>query len=62
MAALSGVILYFAKQGQSLFDPSSTGNHQIGIYAVIAGRVCNMIANRLIRRDEQLVHSAERMR
>jgi glucan phosphoethanolaminetransferase (alkaline phosphatase superfamily) len=62
MAALSGIILYFSKHAETLFDASRNGNYKIGIFAVIAGLVFNMIANRLIRRDEQLVRSADRMR
>ena len=63
MAALLGCQMYFATQvGEKLFEPTVQGKYTTGIYAVILALVCNMIANRFIRRDERLVRSADRMR
>jgi hypothetical protein len=34
----------------------------MGLYLPIAAMICNILANRFIRRDENLVRSADRMR
>jgi len=63
MAALLGCMMYFATRvGEALFDPATQGKYETGLYAVILALVCNMVSNRFIRRDEQLVRSADRMR
>lgn len=63
MAALLGCLMYFATRvGEALFDPATQGKYGTGLYAVILALVCNMVSNRFIRRDEQLVRSADRMR
>jgi glucan phosphoethanolaminetransferase (alkaline phosphatase superfamily) len=63
MAGLLGATVYTGLyQGRPLFDPSQQGDFQIGFFAVLTGLLCNLIANRFIRRDEQLVRSADRMR
>lgn len=38
------------------------GAYQIGFWAVLAAMVCNMLANRFIRKDEALVRSVDRIR
>jgi len=38
------------------------GEYQIGFWAILAAMVCNMLANRFIRRDEALVRSVDRIR
>jgi len=38
------------------------GEYQIGFWAVLIGMVCNMLANRFIRKDEALVRSVDRIR
>ena len=63
MAALLGCIMYFSNQvGEGLVNPAQQGQYATGLYAVIFALVCNMLSNRFIRRDEQLVRSADRMR
>ncbi|MBC7921114.1 MAG: DUF4293 domain-containing protein [Ferruginibacter sp.] len=63
MAALLGCIMYFSTQvGEGLVNPALQGRYATGLYAVILALICNMLANRFIRRDEQLVRSADRMR
>jgi hypothetical protein len=37
-------------------------NYEIGFFLVIIAMICNILANRFIRRDENLVRSADRMR
>ncbi|MES2731156.1 MAG: DUF4293 domain-containing protein [Bacteroidota bacterium] len=63
MAGLLGCMMYFSTQvGEKLLNAATQGKYDVGIYAVILALVCNMVANRFIRRDEQLVRSADRMR
>lgn len=38
------------------------GNYEFGFYALILAMLSNMIANRLVRKDEMLVQSSNRMR
>lgn len=38
------------------------GSYQIGFWAILAAMVCNMIANRFIRKDEALIKSVDRIR
>jgi glucan phosphoethanolaminetransferase (alkaline phosphatase superfamily) len=38
------------------------GAYQIGFWAILASMVCNMLANRFIRKDEALVRSVDRIR
>lgn len=40
----------------------AAGSYHIGFWAVLAAMVCNMLANRFIRRDEALVRSVDRIR
>ena len=63
MAVLLACIMYFSSQvGEALVNPAPQGQYATGFYAVILALICNMLANRFIRRDEQLVRSADRMR
>lgn len=38
------------------------GSYQPGFWAILAAMVCNMLANRFIRKDEALVRSVDRIR
>ncbi|WP_026968618.1 DUF4293 domain-containing protein [Algoriphagus terrigena] len=38
------------------------GSYQIGFWAILVAMVCNMLANRFIRKDEALVRSVDRIR
>ncbi len=50
------------KVGIPMFEPENQGSYGTGFYATVLAMLCNMIANRFIRRDEMLVKSADRMR
>ena len=50
------------KVGIPMFEPENQGTYHAGFIAVVVAMLCNMIANRFIRRDEMLVKSADRMR
>lgn len=56
------IFYYIIKVGRPAFDPAIEGNYELGFYAGGVGLLANMIANRFIRRDENLVRSSDRMR
>jgi glucan phosphoethanolaminetransferase (alkaline phosphatase superfamily) len=63
MIALLGCLSYLSVyKGSEFFQPEVRGQYQLGFYAVVIGLISNVLANRFIRRDEQLVRSADRMR
>jgi hypothetical protein len=60
--AMSAVIYHITRDGAELGDPNDVGDFGIGIVAIVVALVSNFVANRLIKRDEKLVKSADRMR
>ena len=62
MGATLVLAVYFAFQGAKLYDIGDKGAYLPGFYAIFAGLVFNVLANRFIRRDEQLVKSVDRIR
>jgi glucan phosphoethanolaminetransferase (alkaline phosphatase superfamily) len=61
MAGVLGLIMLFSNQGEALIQ-GQHGQYLIGTYLPMGAMVCNLIANRFIRRDENLVRSADRLR
>ncbi|GAA0880763.1 DUF4293 domain-containing protein [Algoriphagus jejuensis] len=41
---------------------SVAGTYKLGFWAILVAMVCNMLANRFIRKDEALVRSVDRIR
>lgn len=67
MALVLGLVLYFSRQGEDMLpqaNQTAAGfeNYEAGFYLVVIAMICNILANRFIRRDENLVRSADRMR
>jgi hypothetical protein len=63
IAITMGYIFYIIfKEAIPLFDPTVNGQYDLGFYALVVALLANMIANRLIRKDEMLVQSSNRMR
>ncbi len=54
--------LVFIREADTWITDPQQGEFEIGFYFPIAALICNMIANRLIRRDEKLVKSVDRIR
>ena len=50
------------KEASPMFEPEAQGQYGYGFYAMVVALLANMIANRLIRKDEMLVQSSNRMR
>jgi hypothetical protein len=63
---LAGAMAYafwvIFKEATPTFDPEIQGKYGYGFYAMVVALLANMIANRLIRKDEMLVQSSNRMR
>ncbi len=63
---LAGAMAYafwvIFKKAMPTFDPEIQGKYGYGFYAMVVALLANMIANRLIRKDEMLVQSSNRMR
>ena len=54
--------VYFSFQGEKMLEPGVKGEYLAGFYAIFAALIFNLLANRFIRRDEQLVKSVDRIR
>jgi hypothetical protein len=62
---LAGVLIstiWFASQGQQEWIQLNPGKYSIGIFFPPLSIICNLIANRFIRKDEKLVRSMDRIR
>lgn len=53
--------IYFIYQLEEM-DPEAMGSYGIGLGFPMIALVCNLLANRFIRRDERLVRSVDRIR
>jgi hypothetical protein len=60
MAATIGSAVYFA--GQLIKSVESGGQYGLGLWLPGVAVVCNLLANRFIRKDERLVRDADRLR
>jgi len=57
-----GAAFYFSSQGEQLLNVKLSGAYLIGFYLPTLALLLNLLANRFIRRDEQLVRSMDRLR
>lgn len=62
IAALLGVIVYYSFEGQKLISTSNNGNFGLGLLIPTISLIFNSLANRFIRKDEEIVRSSDRMR
>jgi hypothetical protein len=60
--ATFGAAFYFSNQGEAFLNPKLEGDFQPAFYLPTLALMLNLLANRFIRRDEQLVRSADRLR
>ncbi len=61
--ATFGAAFYFSNQGETLLNPKLEGQFQPAFYLPTLALLLNLLANRFIRRDEQLVrNSYDRLR
>ncbi len=61
MAGVLGLIMLFSNQGEEYIQGQG-GEYLLGTYLPMAAMICNLIANRFIRRDENFVRSSDRLR
>ena len=62
ITATLGAAFYFANRGEQLLNLKLEGEFLTGFYLPTLALLLNLLANRFIRRDEQLVRSADRLR
>ncbi|ALI98912.1 DUF4293 domain-containing protein [Rufibacter tibetensis] len=63
MAALMGAAFYFSSYvGEDLVKTQEQGEYLSGFYMPAFGLLMNVLANRFIKRDEDLVRSMDRLR
>lgn len=63
LAALLGTIFYYSSYvGDELVRTTTPGSYQAGFYLPMLGLIVNSLANRFIKRDEDLVRSVDRLR
>ena len=62
IVATFGLAFYFQAKGEAILNPKLEGQFQPAFYLPTLALMLNLLANRFIRRDEQLVRSADRLR
>ena len=62
ITATLGAAFYFSNKGEQLLNLKLEGQFLTGFYLPTLALILNLLANRFIRRDEQLVRSADRLR
>jgi hypothetical protein len=62
ITATLGAAFYFSNKGEQLVNLKLEGQFLAGFYLPTLALLLNLLANRFIRRDEQLVRSMDRLR
>lgn len=62
IAALLGFIIYFSFKGDELLANGQKGSFGPGLIIPALALICNTVANKFIRKDEEAVRSSDRMR
>ena len=62
MIGVLGSMVFFIFQGEEISANATQGDFEMGIYLPGLALIFNLLANRFIRRDEQLVRSVDRLR
>ena len=62
ITATLGAAFYFSNKGEQLLNLKLEGQFLTAFYLPTLALLLNLLANRFIRRDEQLVRSADRLR
>ncbi|GAB3542539.1 hypothetical protein GCM10027443_43540 [Pontibacter brevis] len=63
LAALLGTTFYYATYvGAEMVEADSNGTYHAGFYMPVVALLFNALANRFIKRDEDLVRSVDRLR
>lgn len=62
MVGLVATIFITTNGINSEIASSASGNYKLGFWVILVAMVCNMLANRFIKKDEALVRSVDRIR
>jgi len=62
IVATIGATFYFSGVGEKMLNVKIPGTFEAGFYLPTLALMLNLLANRFIRRDEQLVRSMDRLR
>ena len=62
IVATIGATFYFSGVGEKMLNVKIPGTFEAGFYLPTLALMLNLLANRFIRRDEQLVRSIDRLR
>ncbi len=62
LAATLATMMMGIRKGEGLFDLTREGQLQAGFYLLFVALFANIVSNRLIRKDENLVRSMDRIR
>lgn len=62
MGGMIGLIMYYVLDAEKVIVPQIQGNYLFSFYVGVAGMMFNLLANRFIRKDDNLVKSADRIR
>ncbi|GAA3937414.1 DUF4293 domain-containing protein [Hymenobacter algoricola] len=62
IVATIGAMFYFSGVGEKMLNVKIPGTFEAGFYLPTLALMLNLLANRFIRRDEQLVRSIDRLR
>lgn len=62
MVGLVAIVFLTTNKVNEAIGTADNGSYQIGFWAILVAMVCNMLANRFIRKDEALIKSVDRIR
>ncbi len=62
LAGFLGLSVYFTFRMEQMIPLAGEGTYDFGMYLPAAALICNLLANRFIRKDEALVRSVDRIR
>ncbi|MDR7132175.1 glucan phosphoethanolaminetransferase (alkaline phosphatase superfamily) [Algoriphagus sp. 4150] len=62
MVGLVAIVFLITNSMNTELAAADNGEYQIGFWAILIAMVCNMLANRFIRKDEALIKSVDRIR
>lgn len=62
IGAILGLIVYYSFAGENQLIGTQKGSFGLGLLIPAMALICNSLANRFIRKDEELVRSTDRLR
>ncbi len=62
MAGFLGLAVYFTFRLENMVSVPGEGTYKFGMYLPAVALICNLLANRFIRKDDTLVRSVDRIR